>query len=50
VSKGAHGSFLFVTLIGEFLKIEMLLESSPMSLADSSRSLATLVASFPVSF
>lgn len=36
--------------MGEFLKEEMLAVSSVTSFEDSSRSLATLVASFPVSF
>jgi hypothetical protein len=45
-----NGSVLLVTPIGVFLNMEMLLASSLMSLAESSRSLATLVASFPVSF
>jgi len=45
-----HGSLLLVTAIGVFLKAEILLASSAMNLAESSRSFATLVASFPVSF
>ena len=39
-----------MTLSGVFFKIEMFVPRSPMSLADSSRSLATAVASLPVSF
>jgi hypothetical protein len=47
---GAYGSLLAVTPIGVFLKTEMLVARSLMSFADSSRSLATLAASLPVSF
>ena len=46
----AYGSVLLVTAIGVFLYAEMLLASSAMYLVESSRSFATLVASFPVSF
>ena len=45
-----YGSVLLVTAIGVFLYAEMLLASSEMYLVESSRSLATLVANFPVSF
>lgn len=45
-----HGSLLFDTLIGVFLKMLTLVASSPIILVDSSRSLATLVANLPVSF
>jgi hypothetical protein len=47
---GAYGSVLFVTAIGVFLYAEMLLASLAMHLVENSRSLATLVANFPVSF
>ena len=45
-----YGSLLDVTPIGVFLKTEMLVARSLMNLAESSRSLATLAASLPVSF
>jgi hypothetical protein len=50
MNERTHGSVLFVTAIGVFLKTDISLASSPMYLAESSRSFATLVASFPVSF
>ena len=46
----AYGSLLAVTPMGVFLKTEMLVASSLMNFAESSRSRATLAASFPVSF
>jgi hypothetical protein len=48
--KTTHGSVLLVTAMGVFLKDEMPLVSSAMRRVESSRSLATFVASFPVSF
>jgi len=45
-----YGSDFAVTLIGVFLNMLILVERSPIILAESSRSLATLVASLPVSF
>lgn len=45
-----HGSALAGRFIGVFLKVEMPLASSPMSLAEDSLSLATLEASLAVSF
>lgn len=45
-----YGSLLAVMDMGVFLKTEMSLASSPMSLADVSRSLVTFKASFAVSF
>lgn len=47
---GTNGSVLLDTAMGVFLYEEILLASSAMYLVESSRSLATLVASFPVSF
>ena len=49
-NRGTHGSFLAAMFMGVFLKVEMSLASSPTSLVDSSRSLATLAANLPVSF
>ena len=46
----AYGSLLAVTPMGVFLKTEILVERSLMNFAESSRSLATLAASLPVSF
>jgi len=45
-----YGSSLVDTVMGEFLKMAMFLAKSEMSLVESSRSRATVVASLPVSF
>lgn len=46
----AYGSSLAVTLIGVFLNMATLLARSEIILVESSRSFATAVANFPVSF